>query len=228
VLATGDEVRSANQSLAPNQIYDANRPLLRQLLLQDGAKVLLHPILPDQGEALERALLAAVQHSDLIVCTGGASAGSADMLPGLLRKLGRVHFWRMRVKPGMPALYAEIDAVPIIALPGNPVSVLVSYLLLVRRALAHLQARTPQQPIGFSLPLAQDFDKSHARREFARAQLRPLDSGWAVVPMRAQGSHLLSGASGGAELGLIDLPEGERRYACGESVRFIPLRGWIQ
>lgn len=234
VLASGDELvpHDAGVALQGGQIYDANRALLQVLLQAEGARAYLHPLLPDRVDALESALLQASSSADLIITTGGASAGVADFMPGLVRQLGCCFFWRVRLKPGMPALFGRIGKTPILVLPGNPVSVLSTYLMLARPALQRLSGMEPKAPLAFDVPLAAAIKKTHARRDLMRAAVMPVDGELRAFALHAQGSHRLSSLLGGefaeqhsAHFGLLDLPEGEYELPQGARVRFMPFSG---
>ncbi len=234
VLAGGDELvpHDAGVALHGSQIYDANRALLQALLQADGARVYLHPLLPDRPEAIESALLQAAESADLIISTGGASVGAADFMPALVKQLGCCFFWRVRLKPGMPALFARIGKTPILVLPGNPVSVLSTYLMLARPAVLRLSGMEPKAPLAFEVPLALAIKKTHARRDLMRAAVMPVGGELRAFALQAQGSHRLSSLLGGefaeqhsAHFGLLDLPEGEYALAAGARVRFMPFSG---
>lgn len=236
VLASGDELvpHDAGTPLQGSQIFDANRALLNALLLGDGARVYLHPLLPDREEAIESALLQAASSADLIISTGGASVGAADFMPTLVKKLGSCFFWRIRLKPGMPALFGRIGKTPIMVLPGNPVSVLSTYLMLAKPALQRLSGFEPKAPLSFSVPLAQPLRKTHLRRDLMRAAVKPVNGELRAFVLHAQGSHRLSSLIGGefadqpdAHFGLLDIPEAACELATGSLVRFMPFSGLL-
>ena len=236
VLASGDELvpHDAGTTLQGGQIFDANRALLHALLIGDSARVYLHPLLPDREEAIESALLQAASSADLIISTGGASVGAADFMPKLVRKLGSCFFWRVKLKPGMPALFGRIGKTPILVLPGNPVSVLSTYLMLAKPALQRLSGVEPKAPLAFDLPLAEALRKTHLRRDLMRAVVKPVNGEMRAFVLHAQGSHRLSSLLGGefsdqldAHFGLLDIPEAACELAAGSLVRFMPLSGLL-
>jgi molybdopterin molybdotransferase len=225
ILAGGDELRNAGTALGFGQIFESNRASLSALLHQLGAQVVIAPIMADQKVAIANALTQAASVADLVISTGGASVGDADFLPQLLRELGHVHFYRVRVKPGMPAIFAEVNNRPVLALPGNPVSVFISFLTLARPAVELLCGREPTELQAFTLPLAEAIQKSHPRREFLRAALVRNGMLQQVRALEGQGSAMLRGLLQAD--GLIDLPEGEAELAIGTRVPFIPFRGLL-
>ena len=230
VLAGGDELKAAGEKLSYGQIYECNRASLNVLIAALGAHVISAPIMSDSKLAVASALASAVRAADLVISTGGASVGDADFLPNLVREMGHVNFYRVRLKPGMPALFGEIDGKPVLSLPGNPVSVFITFLMLAKPAVELLCGREPTDLAPFSLELSEPIHKTHARREFVRAALvrSPLGATPPSVKVRAlegQGSAMLR-ALVQAD-GLIDLPEGECELPAGTRVAYLAFRGLL-
>ena len=230
VLAGGDELKAAGEKLSHGQIYECNRASLNVLIAALGAHVISAPIMSDSKLAVASALASAVRAADLVISTGGASVGDADFLPNLVREMGHVNFYRVRLKPGMPALFGEIDGKPVLSLPGNPVSVFITFLMLAKPAVELLCGREPTDLAPFSLELSEPIHKTHARREFVRAALvrSPLGAAPPSVKVRAlegQGSAMLR-ALVQAD-GLIDLPEGECELPAGTRVAYLAFRGLL-
>lgn len=225
VLTGGDELKSSGEKLKHGQIYESNRASLNVLLTNLGAHVISAPIMADSKAAVASALTQAVRAADLVITTGGASVGEADFLPNVLRELGHVNFYRVRMKPGMPALFGEIDGKPVLSLPGNPVSVFITFLLLAKPAVEMLCGREPSNLAPFWLELAEPIRKTHARREFLRATLLRAPQGVKVRALEGQGSAMLRGLVQAD--GLIDLPEGECALPAGALVAYLPLRGLL-
>jgi molybdopterin molybdotransferase len=176
LLTTGDELVAPGLPLAFGQIHDSNRYSLGALLESHGAKLLRHERVRDDPRILRDALLRAGADADIVVSSGGVSAGEADYLPDLIADVGRVHFWKVRIKPGMPFLFGEVGAAQVFALPGNPVSGIAIFLTLVRPALAAMSGATAPTA-KLRARLTQAIDKRHARTEFQRAQLSCDDEG---------------------------------------------------
>ena len=225
ILAGGDELKTAGEKLSHGQIYESNRASLSALLTNLGAHVITAPIMADSKAAVASALALAVRAANLVITTGGASVGEADFLPNVLRELGHVNFYRVRMKPGMPALFGEIDGKPVLSLPGNPVSVFVTFLVLAKPAVEMLCGREPSNLSPFWLELAEPIRKTHARREFLRAALVRSIEGMKVHALEGQGSAMLRGLVQAD--GLIDLPEGECELAVGTRVAYLPFRGLL-
>jgi molybdopterin molybdotransferase len=223
LLTTGDELVPPDRPLGFGQIHDGNRYSLGGLLRAAGAELRLVAHLRDDPDALRVALREAGERCDLVVSSGGVSAGEADFLPGLVAELGRVHFWKVRMRPGMPVLCGEIGNALAFALPGNPVSTIATFLVLVRPALAALQGAAAV-PRRWHARLAAPVDKRHERAEFLRARLETRDDGslWAT-PSQRQGSGMLRGVAEADAL--IVVPEQARALAAGEAVEILPLPG---
>ena len=225
VFTTGDELVEPGMALQPGQIYNSNRELLMGLLRGDGLEPTAWPTLPDDPARVASMLGDAASSFDVVITCGAVSAGEKDHIPALLQRQagtgqGRVHFWKVRMKPGMPLLFAQLGHAQLLGLPGNPVSVLATYLTLGRCLFDGLQGRAEPRA-HWHARLAGAFDKRNARREFLRGRLLPgTDGTLQVEPNPADGSHRLAAAAQSDTL--IVLPEGERAFATGELVEVLP------
>lgn len=220
VFTTGDELIEPGLPLGPGEIYNSNRELLMGQLRQLGLEPTAWPSLPDDPARVQSMLTDAASAFDLIITCGGVSAGEKDYLPALLAQEGRILFWKVRMKPGMPLLFGELGAALWLALPGNPVSTLATFQAFGVPLLAQLQGRREARPSWYArLSLA--WSKRHPRHEFLRGKLQPRDDGslW-VTPNPADASHRLQAAADSDAL--IVLAEGERDYAAGAVVRVLP------
>lgn len=225
VFTTGDELRPPGQPLAPGEIYDSNRVLLQSLLMAEGCEPVAWPVLPDDPARLASALRDAAFSFDVVLTCGGVSAGEKDYLPGLLREEGEVHFWKVRMKPGMPVLFGRLGEAHVLGLPGNPVSVLATFLGLGRRLLDGLQGRGAPRP-SLRASLQSPVAKNHERLEFMRGVLAcGEDGGLQVRPNPAVASHRLRAAADSNCL--IVLPEGIADYAPGDVVDIVPYAGGL-
>ncbi len=222
ILVTGDELVPAGQPLAFGQRYESNGALLRELALAAGAEVLTVAAVADDPAQLRERLAELAGGADLLLTSGGVSAGDADHLPAAIADLGETVFHKVRIKPGMPVLCGRIAGAVVMALPGNPVSVGVTFLMLVRPLLDKLLGRVAPDGIEASARLSSGWHKRHQRLEFLRVHLW-LDADGRLVaePFRHQGSGALSVLA--QSDGLAILAEPAREYLPGDRVR---VRGW--
>ncbi|PYY97731.1 molybdopterin molybdenumtransferase MoeA [Pseudomonas sp. TKO14] len=215
VLSTGDELVEPGQALGPGQIYNSNRVLLCSWLQRLGCEVLDAGILPDDLPAA-RQRLAELGEVDLILSTGGVSVGEADFLGMALREAGELTLWKLAIKPGKPLTVGHFRGVPVIGLPGNPASTLVTFALLARPYLLRRQGVQQVQPMRFQVPGGFVWPQPGNRREYLRGRL---ENGRAII-YRNQSSGVLRSAAW-AE-GLVEVLEG-RTLEEGDWVSFIPL-----
>jgi molybdopterin molybdotransferase len=221
LFVTGDELMPPGQPLGFGQIHDSNRYSLAALLQDAGMQPVRQAHLPDAPAAIEAALREAGADCDLIVSSGGVSAGEADFLPAIVAAIGRVHFRKVRMKPGMPLLCGEVGRALVFALPGNPVSTIATFLAFVRPALLALQGAP--QARRWTARLAVPLHKRHERAEFQRARLRCEDGMLLVDPVEQQGSAMLRGVAE-ADV-LVHLPEDLSHAAAGSVMEILPLPG---
>jgi len=215
VLSTGDELVEPGLPLGPGQIYNSNRRLLVSWLQRLGCEVIDAGILADDLQKT-RDCLAGLGQVDLILSTGGVSVGEADYLGLALREAGELALWKLAIKPGKPLTFGHYQGVPVIGLPGNPASTLVTFGLLTRPYLLRRQGVQDVTPLQFPVPAGFDWPKAGNRREYLRARL---DQGHAQI-YKNQSSGVLRSAAW-AE-GLVEVREGTTP-ARGDTVQFIPL-----
>ncbi len=215
VLSTGDELVEPGQVLGPGQIYNSNRVLLCSWLQRMGCDVIDAGILPDDLSAT-RERLAQLSDVDLILSTGGVSVGEADFLGIALREDGELALWKLAIKPGKPLTFGHYRGVPVIGLPGNPASTLVTFALLARPYLLRRQGVQSVAPLKFKVPAGFAWPKAGSRREYLRGRM---ENGRAII-YRNQSSGVLRSAAW-AE-GLVEVLEG-RTLVEGDEVGFIPL-----
>lgn len=216
VLSTGDELREVGEAAGPGQIYDANRPMLLALLGQMGFSPVDLGRVRDDRAALRARLDSAASEVDVILTSGGASAGDEDHVSALLRESGAMQEWRIALKPGRPLALAMWDGVPIFGLPGNPVAALVCTLIFARPAMGLMAGAGWQVPQGFDVPAGFEKRKKPGRREYLRARMRDGQ----IEVFKSEGSGRISGLSW-AE-GLVELGDGAAQIRPGDPVRFIP------
>lgn len=217
VLSSGDELIQATREPGPGQIRDSNGPMLASMVRAAGAIPFMTGIVPDDRKALMYAFDTNLGHADLFVCTGGASAGTRDLLPDVIGAMGEVTTAKVAMRPGMPQIRGLIAGTPVIGLPGNPVSAFVSFEVFVRPAIRRLQGRRDLARPMVSARATEDLRGVPNKRHFVRVRLAREAEGWTATPTGAQGSHMISSIS--AADGLAVVPEDVEAVRAGEQVR---------
>ena len=217
LFSTGDELQMPGEELRPGSIYNSNRFLLRGLLQGLGCDVVDLGIVADKLDATRAALRSAAGQADLILTCGGVSVGEEDHLRPAVEAEGRLDMWQVAIKPGKPLAFGKVQDAWFIGLPGNPVSSLVTFLMLVRPVLLRLQGATALTPKRFKLRADFDWKKPDRRREFLRVRINAA-GGLELFPNQSSG--VLTSAVWGD--GLVDNPAGQA-IAAGDSVDFIPM-----
>ena len=218
VLSTGDEIiATPDKPALPHHIYDANRPMLLALARQWGHTAVDLGHAPDRPSVITRKLDRAAREVDVVLTSGGASAGDEDHVSRLLREEGTLSSWRIAMKPGRPLALALWKGVPVIGLPGNPVAALVCALIFGRPALSKLAGGDWTSPQGFTVPSAFTKSKKPGRREYLRARI---NADGAAEVFASEGSGRISGLSWAD--GIVELPDGGAEIAPGTPVRYIP------
>lgn len=219
VLSTGDEiVPTPGDPALPHQIWDANRPMLLAMAAGwQGLPVDLGHA-PDDPRGIADALDRGAREADLILTSGGTSAGDEDHVSRLLSERGNLTAWRIAMKPGRPLALAFWNGVPVIGLPGNPVAAMVCAMIFAAPAAALIAGEGWRAPQGYALPAAFHKTKRAGRREYLRARLTP--EGAAEV-FASEGSGRISGLSWAT--GLVELPDGAAVIEPGDPVRYLPF-----
>ncbi len=219
-LTTGDELREPGEALGPGQITNTNRYTLLAAVQEAGGIIVDAGVARDErGDLIDR--LGAAGATDLVVTTGGVSMGAYDLVRGLLEEREAVTFWQVALRPGKPLMFATVGGVPLIGLPGNPVSTLVAFELFVRPALLKLQGRTDlerprltaitEEPLH-NPPHLEQYFRGVARHDGARIVVRLTGD---------QGSHVLRSMADANCLVIV--PLGTSEVAAGAPVEIIPL-----
>ncbi len=196
-FSTGDELVSIGSPLGEGQIYDSNRYTIYGMLVRMGFEVVDMGVVRDDPKLLEAAFREAAAVADVVITSGGVSVGEADFVKELLNKLGEVVFWKIAMKPGRPLAYGKIGNAHFFGLPGNPVSVMVTFYQFVRDALLKLSGRDPIEPLPtFRVPCISTLRKAPGRTEFQRGILSRDASGALSVRVTGeQGSGILRSMS---------------------------------
>ncbi len=222
IFSTGDEIREPGDELGPAGIFDANRYLLMGLL--DGLGVTLSDlgILPDRLDEVRQNLAAAARDHDLLITSGGVSVGDEDHVRLAVEELGRLHFWKLAIKPGRPLALGQVGPVPFVGLPGNPVAAMVTFLRFARPLILRLGGCNDITPALFRVTADFDYKKKPERREYVRARLARLADGSLVVrPFEPSGSGILRSMVEAD--GLVELPEEMSELQAGSTVDFLPF-----
>lgn len=194
VLSTGDELVDPGTPLAPGQIYNSNRYTLMGMLTQAGCQVVLAETLRDQRDATRETLLRAAKSSDLIITSGGVSVGEEDHVRAVLEESGTLSLWRMAIKPGKPLAFGSIGGTPVLGLPGNPVSVLVTFLVVGMPYIRKCQGRHRTEPVGERVVAGFSVDTPSFRREFVRARKETRGAELTLAAFGNQSSGVMSSA----------------------------------
>jgi len=192
-FSTGDELVSIGTTPKEGQIYDSNRYTIHGMLQRLGCEAIDMGVVRDDPRLLESAFLQAAATADVLITSGGVSVGEADFVKELLNRLGEVVFWKIAMKPGRPLAYGKIGNAHFFGLPGNPVSVMVTFYQFVRNALLKLAGRDPVLPLPtFTVPCTSALKKAPGRTEFQRGILsRDGNGSWSVRVTGEQGSGIL-------------------------------------
>jgi len=196
-FSTGDELVSIGAPLSEGQIYDSNRYTIYGMLSRLGVDFIDMGVVRDDPALLEQAFEQAAGMADVIITSGGVSVGEADFIKDLLNKLGEVLFWKIAMKPGRPLAYGRVGSAHFFGLPGNPVSVMVTFYQFVRDALYALMGRDPVPLLPvLKATCTSTLKKAPGRTEFQRGILsRNANGQWAVQVTGEQGSGILRSMS---------------------------------
>ncbi len=195
-FSTGDELRSVGEDLGPGDVYDSNRYTLHGMLTRLGAEFIDLGVVRDERSDLEAAFVRAAAGADVVITSGGVSVGEADFVKEILLKTGQVEFWKVAMKPGRPLAFGRVQDAWFFGLPGNPVSVMVTFYEFVQPALRRLMGENQQAALRISVPCVSRLKKRPGRIEFQRAILERDATGQMVVRKTgAQGSGILSSMS---------------------------------
>lgn len=219
ILATGDELQEAGEpGLAPGKLYESNRATLAALTRRAGGVPRIYPIVKDNLAATGEALDRASAETDLTVTSGGVSVGEFDLVRQAYESLGgRIHLWRISLKPGKPFAFGQRGDKLFFGLPGNPVSSFVTFLLLVYPVLIRLQGGEALAPAAVCAVLAEPLANPGSRRHFVRVIVDAEGRARSAGP---QASHRLGSLAGANAL--VDVPPGTT-LASGTVVTVIPI-----
>jgi molybdopterin molybdotransferase len=204
IVNTGDELVAPGAKLAPGQIHDSNGPTLAALAAQAGAEVLSVEVVGDDAAATRAAIERALQ-ADVVILSGGVSVGPHDHVKEQLEGLGvEESFWRVALRPGKPTWFGTKAGKLVFGLPGNPVSVYVTFILFVRPALLALQGADPDE-YRSEARMAVSTPRNSKRDECMRVSI----ADGKATPTGPQGSHVTTSLLGADAIATISRGEGE-------------------
>lgn len=215
VVSSGDELIRPGEPMRQGAVRNSNSFSISALARESGAEVISSELAPDRPEATRAAIEAALS-ADLVVVCGGVSVGEHDHVKAALADLGvEQKFWRIALKPGKPTWFGTRSSALVFGLPGNPVSAMVTFLLLVQPALVALAGGRPERR-RVTARLAEDRARTPGRTEAVRCRIEAGEDGWVAIPTGPQGSHILTSMLEADGLAL--LPPGDGIAEAGETV----------
>jgi len=225
LLVSGDELLQPGEPMRPGGVRDTSSVTVSALARAAGGEVVQAAVVRDQPQATREALAQAIAGADVTVVCGGVSVGAHDHVRGALAELGAEQlFWGLALKPGRPTWFGMAGAALVFGLPGNPVSAMVTFTLLVGPAIRGLQGAV-RTVARASAILDVDYAKPPGRAHALRCRLTAREDGWHAQPTGPQGSHVLSSMLGADALAVI--PTGSRGARAGERVALELLPRWL-
>ncbi len=193
IISTGDELLSIGEKRTGGKIYDSNRYSLYGLLAALGVEIIDLGIVKDVRDLIEAKFKEASERADVVITSGGVSVGKYDLVKEVVTSLGKVEFWQVNIKPGKPLSFGKIGNCYFFGLPGNPVSVIVSFIKFVRCALLKLAGCHGYDKITlFKAKANFQMTKKEPRLEWLRGILSYEEDGWVVTTTGQQGSGILT------------------------------------
>jgi molybdopterin molybdotransferase len=226
-FSTGDELRAVGEPLSSGEIHDSNRYTMYGLLKKLDVEIIDLGIIRDEPKLIEQALREAAASADAVITSGGVSVGEADFVKDTLEKIGTLSFWRIAMKPGRPVTFGHIKEAVFFGLPGNPVSVMVTFFQFVRPVLLKMSGDTgPSAVFTLRATTTTSLKKRPGRYEFQRGLLQQTGPGeFTVGSVGAQGSGILRSMS---EANCFILLEPDQTaVAAGEEVFVQPFQNLI-
>ncbi len=220
-ISTGDELVSIKKSIKPSQVYDSNRYLLHGLLTKYPVAIKDYGVVKDKLASIKKKFDKASSECDVLITTGGVSVGEADFVKDVLTLLGKVSFWKISVKPGRPLAFGKIKNCIFFGLPGNPVSVVVTFNLFVRSAVDKLVGKKNKNSLALTAELVSDIKKRKGRKEYKRGILISRNKKLFVKTSGSQGSNILSSVKDANCY--IELDEQMGQLKKGNSVKVLPF-----
>lgn len=191
ILCTGDEINLPGEPLPAGGIANSNAAMLAAFVASHGGEPIMLPIARDDADAVAAGALAA-KNADMLVTTGGASVGAYDLVQAGLGQQGfALDFWKIAMRPGKPLIFGVVGGLPVLGLPGNPVSAYVCSVLFLAGAIAALGGLPPSAPFFETALLGAAMKPNDLREDYVRAVLTRDGNGWVATPFAAQDSGML-------------------------------------
>lgn len=223
-FSTGDELCSIGETPKAGQIYDSNRYSLYGMLRALNVEHIDMGVIRDDPDAISNAFSTAAEIADVLITSGGVSVGDADYVKQTLDRLGKVNFWKIKMKPGKPLAFGQLDKAVFFGLPGNPVSVMATFYQIVQPSLRYLMGQDTTTSIRLQVRTAERLKMRPGRQDFQRGILERNSEGELVVRSTGnQGSHILSSMS--QANCFIILPAESGPVEAGELVEVEPFEG---
>ena len=225
IISTGSELRQPGEPLEAGQIYNSNRFLLQAMLSEPAIDLIDLGALPDDPSQLARALSESATKADIVISTGGVSAGDEDHMPRLVREAGgELHVLKVAMKPGKPVTVGTLDGAVYIGLPGNPVAAFVTFLLIARPIIDKCSGRDTTGPMTISAVSGIERPRRPWRKEYLPARIVSVtELGVPVVEMIGRGSSAALQPLAQAQ-GLAIIEPGAEILPIGGRIEFLPLR----
>jgi molybdopterin molybdotransferase len=221
IFSTGDEIVEPGLPTGPAQRYDSNRILLAVLAARAGAVVRDLGILADRPGVIADALAAAARDADLILTSGGVSAGEEDHVKAAVEAVGRLVFWRLAIKPGRPVAMGQVSGVPFAGLPGNPAAAFITFVHVGRPLIAALSGAAVEAPVPLRVRATFSYRKKPGRREYVRVRLAPGADGEPEAHKHGvEGAGILTSLT--ETHGLAELGESVTAVTPGDRVSYLP------
>jgi molybdopterin molybdotransferase len=222
ILSTGDELVEPGRPISFGQIRDSNSYTLFGSIRDAGASPLLGGIVPDDVDELRDVMLGLVSRADVFVSSGGVSVGERDVVKRAFFRRGDISFYRVAMQPGMPQGFGQVEGRPYFGLPGNPVSVFVSFEMFIRPALLKMMGRRDLLRPEVDADLTGEIRGPINRTVFSRVRVRRSRGRWLAESTGGGQSNLLSTVT--RANGLAVIPVGQEVAHAGSRVRVILFR----
>ena len=225
VFSSGDELVSADtkhENLKDGQIFESNRQFLLSALKNLDLNLIDYGNIPDTKEITTQSLSKAAKECDLVITSGGVSVGDADFITTTIKEIGSLGFWRLNLKPGKPLAFGEIDNCKVLGLPGNPVSTIITTMLIANPLIDHMSGALPKNPLKIKATCKATINHSVGRTEYQRAKFFNDENGsFFVEQLEDQSSNRLSSFTDSNCL--LEIPDTKGNISAGEEVTIFPL-----